>query len=125
MTTKLFKKGTFLSALFAAVLTLGMTTQATAEIRQVDGNVWEASSTNEKQAYLMGVANTVAVNRALQMKRGQLDPNSANTRIFAAMDQATIDTAISKIDNWYAGDSSRLNTPVLGVVWLGLVKAMQ
>lgn len=109
------------SALFCMLLALGVSTQAAAEIRQVDGNIWLASSADEKRAYLMGVANVVAVNRALQVKHDELDPDAANNRISMAIDQGTIDGAISRIDNWYDADSSRLGTPVLGVIWLALV----
>lgn len=125
MKLRRLRKLTAASALLVALGTMGVATEAAAEIRQVDGHAWKASSTAEKRAYLVGVANTVAVNRAIQVKRGTLDPASANNRINAAIDAGTIDSAIATIDTWYGADASRLNTPVLGVVWLGLVKAAQ
>jgi hypothetical protein len=98
---------------------------AAARINQVDGNVWRASSLDEKRAYLVGVANTVDVNRELQIRRGTLDPEAPLNRVFDVFDEGTIDNAIEKIDNWYGADPARLNTPVLGVVWLGIVEAMK
>jgi hypothetical protein len=98
---------------------------AVAKINQVDGNVWRASSLDEKRAYLVGVANTVDVHRELQIRRGTLDPEAPLNRVFDAFDEGTIDNAIERIDNWYGADPARLDTPVLGVVWLGLVEAME
>ncbi|GAB3103273.1 hypothetical protein G8770_19920 [Aestuariicella hydrocarbonica] len=113
--------------LFLLILsgTLGISTIASAEVGQIDGHIWQASSLNEKRAYLMGVSNVVAVNRAIQIKHNDLDPDAAVNHIAAAMDASTIDAAISRIDSWYRSNDSKLDVPVLGVVWLGLVKAMQ
>ena len=110
--------------LLALSVTLGISMMAKAEVGQIDGHIWTASSLDEKRAYLMGVSNVVAVNRALQIKHDMLEPNSAVNRIAAAMDGATIDAAIARIDSWYGGDASKLDTPVLGVIWLGMVKSL-
>ena len=111
-----------LSCLAIAVGTGGALTPALAEIPIVDGKIWAASSLDEKRAYLVGVANTVAVNRALQAKRGTVDNAAPNNRIAGALDMNSINQAITKIDQWYAANPSRANAPVLGVIWLGLVK---
>jgi hypothetical protein len=102
----------------------GFSAIAKAEVGQIDGHIWNASSLDEKRAYLMGVCNIVAVNRALQIKHGTLEPDAAVNRIAAAMDDITIDAAIARIDSWYGENASQLDAPVLGVVWLGMVKAM-
>jgi hypothetical protein len=71
------------------------------------------------------VANTVDVHRELQIRRGNLDPEAALNRVFDVFDQGTIDNAIERIDSWYGADPARLDTPVLGVLWRGLVEAMK
>jgi hypothetical protein len=113
------------AALVLALGTFAASAPAVARINQVDGNVWSASSLDEKRAYLLGVVNTADVNRELQMRRGTLDPEAPLNRVFDAFDQGTIDNAIERIDSWYGADPARLATPVLGVVWLGLVEAMK
>ena len=110
--------------LLALSVLLGISTIARAEVGQIDGHIWNASSLDEKRAYLMGVCNVIAVNRALQIKHDALDPDAAVNRIAAAMDNITIDAAIARIDSWYGENESKLDSPVLGVVWLGMVKAM-
>jgi hypothetical protein len=95
---------------------------AAAELLLVHGPLWNASSLAEKRAYLIGIANTVAVQQAVAAKRAGADPASAASRINNALSLQSIDTAIAKIDAWYKANPSRLDLPVLGVVWLGLVK---
>ena len=111
-----------LMAVVLAVVGLGVTAPAQAELRVVDGNLWAASSLAEKRAYLVGVANTVAVNRALQAKRGTLDRNAPNNRIEVALDAGTIDRAIERIDGWYGANPGRKDAPVLGVIWMAMVQ---
>lgn len=111
-----------IAAWVLAVMACGVVSVAHAELRVVDGNLWAASSVAEKRAYLIGVANTVAVNRALQVKRGQLDEQSPNNRIEAALEAGTIDRAIERIDAWYKANPSQTSAPVLGVVWMSMVE---
>ncbi len=111
-----------LAVLVLVIGGLGFAAPARAELPVVDGNLWAASSVAEKRAYLIGVANTVAVNRALQAKRGKLDPNAPNNRFDRALDADTIDRAIDRIDDWYADNPGRKGDPVLGVIWQRLVK---
>ena len=117
------RRVTTIAAILLAVGVAGFGTVAHAEIRAVDGNLWSASSIAEKRAYLIGIANTVAVNRALQVKHGNLDAEAANNRIAAALDAGTIDGAIDRIDAWYTANPSRKDAPVMGVIWLSMVKA--
>jgi hypothetical protein len=116
------RRVTTLMAGILAIVGLGITAPAQAEFRVVDGNLWEASSLAEKRAYLIGVANAVAVNRALQVKRGTLDSNAPSNRIHVAMDSGTIDRAVERIDGWYTANPGRKDAPVLGVVWLAMVQ---
>jgi hypothetical protein len=101
---------------------LGVIGPAAAELPLVHGPLWNASSLAEKRAYLIGIANTVAVQHALAAKRAGADPASAASRMNQALSLESIDAAIAKIDAWYKANPSRLDLPVLGVVWLGLVK---
>ena len=119
------KHTSIVAALVAVVLViacLGFAAPAQAELPVVDGHLWAASSLAEKRAYLIGVANTVAVNRALQTRRGKLDPNAPNNRFEKALDAHTIDRAIDRIDDWYADNPGRKGDPVLGVIWQRMVK---
>ena len=119
------KHTSIVAALVAVVLVmagLGFAAPAQAELPVVDGHLWAASSVAEKRAYLIGVANTVAVHRALQTRRGKLDPTAPNNRFDQALNAGTIDRAIEQIDDWYSDNPGRKGDPVPGVVWQRMVK---
>jgi hypothetical protein len=118
-----FLRPTLVAALLFTAVAFGTPGPARAELRVVDGNLWAASSVAEKRAYLIGVANVVAVNRVVQAKLDKPDQPTTNDRIDAALDVGTIDSAIKQIDGWYAANPSRKDVPVLGVVWMAMVKA--
>ncbi len=113
------------SMLFAAVaaMSLAVSAPASAEIRQVDGTLWKASTVEQKQAYLVGVSNLLTVNQAYQVKKGMVDANAPLTRYLASTDAHSIPAIQEKIDSWYASNPDKLGTPVLGVIWLGYVSA--
>jgi hypothetical protein len=118
------KHSSIVTAVFAVILTTGAllsAAPASAELRVVDGKLWKASSIDEKRAYLIGVANTVAVTRALNARHGGDDPAGAIGRIDTALDAGTINLAVEQVDDWYEANPSREDAPVLGVIWMKLV----
>ncbi len=94
---------------------------AVAEIRVVDGHLWKSSTDGEKKAYLIGIANTVAVSQALDAKHNMTNPEGAMHRMDSALDADTINTAVDKIDAWYDANPSREGVPVIGVIWMHMV----
>ncbi len=96
---------------------------ASAEIKQVDGDLWLNSSPAERRAYLVGVANVIQVHEALKLKRGEATEDAAIVQMLKAMDANSIETVMENIDAWYESRPDQLGTPVLGVVWLRFVEA--
>jgi fructose-specific component phosphotransferase system IIB-like protein len=111
-----------LGAIAMLIGLLGVAGPAAAELPLVNGTLWKASSLAEKRAYLIGIANTVAVERAVIAKKTGADPGSMSGRMSNGLSAQSIDAAVKKIDEWYAANPSRTDMPVLGVVWTGLVK---
>ncbi len=114
-----------LGLLAAISLSVSVAAPAGAEVRQIDGYLWQNSTTAEKQAYLIGISNTLSVYQAVQVKKGAVDANAPLSQYLRATDTQTIRSLQETLDRWYAANPTRLNTPVLGVVWLGVVKARQ
>jgi hypothetical protein len=96
---------------------------AAADTRQVDGNLWLRSSEQERRAYLVGVANVMEVHEALELRRGETTEDAPMIRMLRAMDASSIEGVMENIDAWYESRPDQLGTPVLGVMWLGLVEA--
>lgn len=112
------------SAVAAACLAItAFAAPASAEIRQVDGNLWMESTTAQKQAYLIGVVNVLSVNKALREKRGTADASDPLARYLAATDVQSIEQMQQRLDAWYASSSANLSVPVLGALWRAAVAA--
>ena len=91
-----------------------------AEIRQVDGNLWVKSTLEQKQSYLIGVANVLSVENALRMKRGTVDKDAPMSRVLHESSLDSIEATIDLLDKWYAGNAGGLDTPVIGVIWMSI-----
>jgi hypothetical protein len=111
------------AAMMSALLLGGSIGSAVAaEARVVDGNLWAASTDVEKRAYMVGVADTLALQQAILAKKGVKSPESI-TRLSDVLQDVTAERAVEEIDAWYEANPSRMDAPVLGVVWLSIVEA--
>jgi hypothetical protein len=110
------------TAVMSALLLGGVGFAAEDEAKVVDGNMWLASTQPEKRAYIVGVVDTLVVQRAIREKNG-VEGSEWVTLLTEKLDAMTVDGAIAKIDAWFEANPSRRGAPVLGVVWLSLVKA--
>jgi hypothetical protein len=110
------------ATVMSALLLGGVGFAADDEAKVVDGNMWLASTQPEKRAYVVGVVDTLVVQRAIREKNGQ-EGSEWVTLLTDKLDAITVDGAIAGIDGWYEANPSRRDAPVLGVVWLSLVKA--
>lgn len=118
-----FWRKTKLAAVASVCLAIsGFTAPAAAEIPQVDGKLWMESTTDQKQAYLVGVVNLLAVSQALREKRGTADASDPMARYLAAADTQSIAQIQARLDSYYA-NSANLSVPVLGALWRASVAA--
>lgn len=121
MTSFWNRRGMRLAA--AACLAIStMAAPAAAQVRQVDGNLWMESTTEQKQAYLVGVVNVLSVNQALRQKRGTADASDPLSRYLAAADRQSIAQMQASLDSYYANSANR-SVPVLGALWRAAVAA--
>jgi len=116
------KRSVFVAVVMSALLLGGIGFAAEEETRVVDGKIWLASTQAEKRAYIVGMVDTLVVQRALREEHG-LEASEWVARLTEALDALTVDGTIEKIDAWFKANPSRQGDPVLGVVWLSLVKA--
>ena len=110
------------TAVMSALLLGGVVFAAEEEARVVDGKIWLASTQAEKRAYIVGVVDTLVVQRAIREKHG-MEGSEWVSLLTEKLDAMTVDGAIAKIDAWFEANPSRHGAPVLGVIWLSLVKA--
>lgn len=92
------------------------------EQRFADGNDWQKASLEQKRAFLFGIANALSVAigwDARHVPEGQV---TFSRRARDGLAGTTLAEALERIDAWYGANPGRLDTPVVGVLWLDIAK---
>ncbi len=89
----------------------------------IDGKLWEDSAPVLKRAYLIGVSNLLNAEYALQKEFGPPpDDQTSIQRFYDSVENVTLDGAIERIDRWYEQNPDQMDTTVLEVIWLDMVR---
>jgi len=91
------------------------------EIAVVTGEHWTKSSDEIKNAYLIGVANTLQVESAYQGASPPTDAQSLVPRIAKGLKGQTLDSVRETLNRWYAAHPDQLRRPVLETIWFEVV----
>lgn len=96
------------------------TSAAIADSSYVTGSTWQQSTENEKLAYVMGIANVVNAEHAVQVESAQppTNNNSAVPEMYAALGGATLEGIVSEIDAYFGANPDQVGDTVLDVIWL-------
>ena len=87
----------------------------------VDGDMWMKSSHEVRRAFLLGASSMVAMEIAYAQKKGSPAP-PAGTMAHQALQGMSLDDVSSRITRWYEANPTRRKMPVMGVVWVDMVK---
>ncbi len=116
---KLGVKAWLAAALVALTMAAGVA--AADEIPLVTGELWTKSTEQMKKAYLVGIANVVAVEMAFAEGNPPSDAQSFLPRLVKGLKGQTLDSVRQAIDAWYAAHPDRLQRPVIDTIWFELV----
>jgi len=85
----------------------------------VDGKIWMESAPGDKRSFLIGVSNFIALEYAYQssVKNPPSPRQSSVPDFYLRTENISLDQAIAGVDAWYADNPSRLDAPVLTVLW--------
>jgi hypothetical protein len=107
----------------AACLALAISAPAWAQDKPVavDGNVWLQSAPDVRKAFIIGAGSMIAAESAYSKKKGSAPP-VAGALVARAMDGLTLDQVSNRITRWYEANPGRRNMPVMGVIWIDMVR---
>jgi hypothetical protein len=106
----------------AFALAVGLFVAGAAQAQHVvDGNMWLKSSPEIRKVFLIGAGNMVALENAYAKKKGT-PPPTVGTMAAKAVEGMTLDQVSDRITRWYEANPDRRGTPVMGVIWLDIVK---
>jgi hypothetical protein len=112
-----------IGAFLAAGLLVWSVPAAAEEVPFVDGESWKKSAPILKRAYLVGFANLMSAEYAYQKEFGPPPVmQTAIQRLYEEIDDVTLDQAIERIDKWYEAHPDHLDTTVIEVIWLDMVR---
>lgn len=86
----------------------------------VDGTDWMESTSIQRQAFLVGIANMIVAETAWAKRHGAVTP-AVSEKITAAVSDMTLDEIEARISRWYEANPDRMGMPVMGVVWKDIV----
>lgn len=87
----------------------------------VDGNMWLKSSQEVRKVFLVGAGNMIALENAYAQKKGTAPP-TVGTMAAKAVEGMTLDDVSNRITQWYQAHPDRTNVPVMGVLWIDIIK---
>lgn len=90
----------------------------------VTGADWERSGRAAKQAYLLGIADLMSAEHAIQTRSGPAvrDQKSAIARLYRGFTGVSINEAVARIDAYYRNNPDQTGEPVLEALWISLVE---
>ncbi|MFO7188445.1 MAG: hypothetical protein DIU74_002040 [Pseudomonadota bacterium] len=107
---------------FVAGLCLAAATGAWAQEKLVaDGEAWMQSSERERMAFLVGVTNMIAVEKAYAQRKGLPEP-PAGALLARQTGDLTVEEMSKRITRWYEANPGQRKTPVMKVVWIDMVR---
>ncbi len=96
---------------------------AAEDIPFVDGTMWKKSAPILKRTYLVGFSNLLSAEYAVQKTFGPPpDDQTAIQRLYEEIDEVTLDEAVARIDAWYKANPDKMDTTVVEVIWLDMVR---
>jgi hypothetical protein len=111
---------TLLSLTFLTLTLTGNAARAD-EIPIVTGQQWTTSTVEAKNAYLVGVANLIDIERAYYANHGQASDKDIAPRFAKGMQGQTLDSVRQGVDNWYATNPTMIQHPVIETIWFEMV----
>jgi hypothetical protein len=109
-------------ALIAAAPIAATAQQAAPQQRFANGNDWTGSSVAEKRAFVFGIANALSAGIGWDERHIPANQMTFARRLGPGLADTSLGEAVRRIDAWYAANPGKLDTTVMAVMWLEIIK---
>lgn len=109
-------------SVIAGLMLAALAGGAWAQASVIDGDAWLQSTERERMAFVVGVLNMIAVEKAYAERKGMPEP-PAGARFAQQTGHLTVEQVAERITRWYQSHPDEQKTPVMKVVWLDMVRA--
>ena len=86
------------------------------------GSGWQKATQGEKLSFVWGFCHAVAIEHALMQQVPALKAENFSAKVVEGMVGVKMDDVVRTVDEYYAANSSKLDVPVVRVIWDTLIK---
>lgn len=86
------------------------------------GSGWQKATQGEKLSFVWGFCHAVAIEHALMQQVPALKVENFSAKVVEGMVGVKMDDVVRTVDEYYAANSSKLDVPVVRVIWDTLIK---
>lgn len=105
-----------------ALASAGTWAQEKASAVVADGNDWMQSTTTERRAFLVGVANMLIAEAAYAKRHGLATPPMGD-RLTQGVALQKLPDIEARVTRWYEANPAERSRPVMSVLWQNFVQA--
>ncbi len=95
---------------------------ANAEFMVVTGKHWQNGTEEQKQAFLLGAATIIELEKEMQGSNPPADADSAVPVLVRGLSPLTLTQIKEKLDQYYASNPDKQSVPVIRVIYFEMAK---
>jgi len=92
------------------------------EMPLLDGETWQAMTSNEKIAFIWGIGHVVTMEREAAEQRPELKRAGLAAKMAEGMSGIPMNEIVAMINGYYTENAGSLSDPVMKVLWDRIVK---
>lgn len=93
-----------------------------ADMKILTGDIWQKMTIDEKVAFVWGVGHVISIEREAAERYPGLKRDSLAARMATGLAGKPIMDIVSSVDTYYKENPTRLDDPVMNVIWVKLVR---
>lgn len=91
-------------------------------MQMLTGDIWQKAPPDDKVAFVWGLCHVVTIEHALMKKLPSLNVENFSAKAAEGLADLTINDIVRGVDEYYMANPSKLETPVIMVMWEKLIK---
>lgn len=91
-------------------------------MQMLTGDIWQKAPPDDKISFIWGICHVVTIEQALMEKFPSLKVENFSAKAAEGLAGLRINDIVRRVDEYYVENSSKLDTPVMMVIWDRLIK---
>ncbi len=91
-------------------------------MQMLTGDIWQTAPRDDKVSFVWGICHVVTIEQALMQKLPSLKVENFSAKVAEGLAGLKINDIVRTVDEYYAADPSKIDVPVVKVMWDRLIK---